>query len=250
MSMQDIADRFAVPVARPFSNVPPPYGRRSAPFVTIHRPGLRVFDLRTLHGPRARCAADFGSENRAWLTVNPPLCRSRPLLAASLAFTSLCVAATYILGARHGPSSPDTVYLAAISIAPERGAKISATLGVDTSREIAPAVTKPVSAGLVLRRVREGMSSGGRARVIGELEGLDVRPKARVLTTSSKTGRNHRAGLRRASTRRPAEAAGMTETGFAHWFDATHEPAHQAGARPVPGELDFVLTHQTRLISR
>ncbi|TWC59542.1 hypothetical protein FBX98_13215 [Burkholderia sp. SJZ115] len=249
MSMQDIADRFAVPVARPFSNLPPPYGRGSALFVTSHRAGLRVFDLRTLHGPRARCAADFGSENRAWLTVNPPRCRSRPLLAASLAFTSLCVAATYILGARHGPSSPDTVYLAAISMAPEQGAKMSATLGVDTSREISSEVTSPVSAGLA-RRVREGMSSGGGGRVIGELEGLDVRPKARVLTTSSKTGRNRRAGLRRASTLRPAEAVGMTETGFAYWFDATHEPAHQAGARPVPGELDFVLTHQTRLISR
>ncbi|WP_175792775.1 serine protease [Burkholderia ambifaria] len=134
MSMQDITGHYAIPLAHPFSDVPPPYGRRRRPFVASRRARQYVFDI---HGPRrvqaaapargtraARAAKpvraeDFGSDNRAWVRPHPLRRRWKTTLLATAMFGVVCVVATHLIDERQHVATPGSVYAAAISIAPE-----------------------------------------------------------------------------------------------------------------------------------
>ncbi|BBA40291.1 serine protease [Burkholderia contaminans] len=133
MSMQDITGHYAIPLALPFSDVPPPYGRRRRPFVASRRARQYVFDI---HGPRrvpaaapargtkaARAARpvraqDFGSDNRAWVRPHPLRRRWKMTLLATAMFGVVCVVATHVFDEHQHVVTPGSVYAAAISVAP------------------------------------------------------------------------------------------------------------------------------------
>lgn len=134
MSMQDITGHYAIPLALPFSDVPPPYGRRRRPFVASRRARQYVFDI---HGQRrvpaaapargtkaARAARpvraqDFGSDNRAWVRPHPLRRRWKMTLLATAMFGVVCVVATHVFDERQHMATPGSVYAAAISVVPE-----------------------------------------------------------------------------------------------------------------------------------
>ncbi|MCI3967981.1 MULTISPECIES: serine protease [Burkholderia] len=131
--MQDITGHYAIPLALPFSDVPPPYGRRRRPFVASRRARQYVFDI---HGQRRVPAAaaargakaarvarpvraeDFGSDNRAWVRPHPLRRRWKMTLLATAMFGVVCVVATHLIDERQHGATPGNVYAAAISIAP------------------------------------------------------------------------------------------------------------------------------------
>jgi hypothetical protein len=128
MSMLDITGHYAIPLAHPFSDVPPPYGRRRRPFVASRRQRPNVFDLRGVHRAQAAVpvpaarpvrAQDFGSDNRAWIRPHPLRRRWRMTLMATALFGVVCVVATHLVDERAHVAEPGSVYAGAISIAPE-----------------------------------------------------------------------------------------------------------------------------------
>ncbi|MCA8252665.1 serine protease [Burkholderia sp. AU31624] len=128
MSMLDITGHYAIPLAHPFSDVPPPYGRRRRPFVANRRQRPNVFDLRGANRAQAAVpvsaarpvrAQDFGSDNRAWIRPHPMRRRWRMTLMATALFGVVCVVATHLVDERAHVAEPGSVYAGAISIAPE-----------------------------------------------------------------------------------------------------------------------------------
>ncbi|MBN3830470.1 serine protease [Burkholderia sp. Ac-20344] len=64
-------------------------------------------------------AADFGSDNRAWVRPHPLRRRWKMTLLATAMFGVACVVATHLFDERQHRATPGSVYAAAISIAPE-----------------------------------------------------------------------------------------------------------------------------------
>ncbi|MDI9694669.1 serine protease [Burkholderia cenocepacia] len=133
--MQDITGHYAIPLAHPFSDVPPPYGRRRRPYVASRRVRQHVFDI---HGaPRVPApaedgggvakaarpakvvrAADFGSDNRAWVRPHPLRRRWRLTLMACALFGATCILATHLVDERQHAAEHDAAYSAAVAAAP------------------------------------------------------------------------------------------------------------------------------------
>ncbi|MCW5154993.1 serine protease [Burkholderia cenocepacia] len=142
--MQDITGHYAIPLAHPFSDVPPPYGRRRRPFVASRRARQHVFDI---YGPsrvpapatdgstvakaarpaKAVRAADFGSDNRAWVRPHPLRRRWRLTLMACALFGATCILATHLVDERQHAAEHDAAYSAAIAIAAAPTAAVAAT---------------------------------------------------------------------------------------------------------------------------
>jgi len=139
MSMQDITGHYAIPLAHPFSDVPPPYGRRRRPFVASRRPKPNVFDLKgtrraampaagqadmvvratkSRKAEKAVRAEDFGSDNRAWVRPHPLRRHWRLTLMACALFGATCVFATHFVDERQHAAEHGAVYSAAILAAP------------------------------------------------------------------------------------------------------------------------------------
>ncbi|HEP6431780.1 TPA: serine protease [Burkholderia cenocepacia] len=157
MSMQDITGHYAIPLAHPFSDVPPPYGRRRRPFVASRRARQHVFDI---HGaPRVPApaadganvvraarpakvvrAADFGSDNRAWVRPHPLRRRWRLTLMACALFGATCILATHLVDERQHAAEHDAAYSAAVAAAPT--AAVAAT-------EVARATGRPAEVAIV-----------------------------------------------------------------------------------------------------
>ncbi|MCO1394415.1 serine protease [Burkholderia cenocepacia] len=137
--MQDITGQYAIPLALPFSDVPPPYGRRRRPFVAGRRPKVNVFDLKGTHPAAAPVAGhaamvaratksrkiakvvraeDFGSDNRAWVRPHPLRRRWRLTLMACALFGAACIVATHVVDERQHAAGQGAVYSAAIAVAP------------------------------------------------------------------------------------------------------------------------------------
>ncbi|HEF5874868.1 TPA: serine protease [Burkholderia cenocepacia] len=157
MSMQDITGHYAIPLAHPFSDVPPPYGRRRRPFVASRRARQHVFDI---YGPprmpapaagggnvakaarpvKTVRAADFGSDNRAWVRPHPLRRRWRLTLMACALFGATCVLATHLVDERQHAAEQGAVYSAVISAGPT--AAVAAT-------EVARATGRPAEVSIV-----------------------------------------------------------------------------------------------------
>ncbi|WP_254616812.1 serine protease [Burkholderia metallica] len=155
--MQDITGHYAIPLAHPFSDVPPPYGRRRRPFVASRRARQHVFDI---HGaPRVPApaedgggvakaarpakvvrAADFGSDNRAWVRPHPLRRRWRLTLMACALFGATCILATHLVDERQHAAEHDAAYSAAVAAAPT--AAVAAT-------EVARATGRPAEVAIV-----------------------------------------------------------------------------------------------------
>ncbi|MDN7623098.1 serine protease [Burkholderia cenocepacia] len=149
--MQDITGHYAIPLAHPFSDVPPPYGRRRRPFVASRRARQHVFDI---YGPsrvpapatdgstvaKAVRAADFGSDNRAWVRPHPLRRRWRLTLMACALFGATCILATHLVDERQHAAEHDAAYSAAIAAAPT--AAVAAT-------EVARATGRPAEVAIV-----------------------------------------------------------------------------------------------------
>ncbi|MDR8074083.1 serine protease [Burkholderia cenocepacia] len=135
MSMQDITGHYAIPLAHPFSDVPPPYGRRRRPFVASRRARQHVFDIygaprvpapatdggtvaKAARPAKAVRAADFGSDNRAWVRPHPLRRRWRLTLMACALFGATCILATHLVDERQHAAEHDAAYSAAIAAAP------------------------------------------------------------------------------------------------------------------------------------
>ncbi|MBJ9963444.1 serine protease [Burkholderia seminalis] len=139
MSMQDITGQYAIPLALPFSDVPPPYGRRRRPFVASRRPTPVVFDLKRARHAAAPASAqaevasratkahraakavraeDFGSDNRAWVRPHPLRRRWRLTLMACALFGAACIFATHFVDERQHAAGHGAVYEASILVAP------------------------------------------------------------------------------------------------------------------------------------
>jgi len=161
MSMQDITGQYAIPLAHPFSDVPPPYGRRRRPFVASRRPKPNVFDLkgtrraampaagqaeivvRTTKSRKAEKAVraeDFGSDNRAWVRPHPLRRHWRLTLMACALFGATCVFATHFVDERQHAAQHGVVHSAAILVAPT--AAVAAT-------QVAQATGRPAEVAIV-----------------------------------------------------------------------------------------------------
>ncbi|WP_229653114.1 serine protease [Burkholderia cenocepacia] len=155
--MQDITGHYAIPLAHPFSDVPPPYGRRRRPFVASRRARQHVFDIygpprvpapATDGGAVAKAArpaktvraADFGSDNRAWVRPHPLRRRWRLTLMACALFGATCILATHLVDERQHAAEHDAAYSAAIAAAPT--AAVAAT-------EVARATGRPAEVAIV-----------------------------------------------------------------------------------------------------
>jgi hypothetical protein len=178
MSMQDITGHYAIPLALPFSDVPPPYGRRRRPFVASRRARQYVFDI---HGPRrvpaaapargtkaARAARpvraqDFGSDNRAWVRPHPLRRRWKMTLLATAMFGVVCVVATHVFDEHQHVVTPGSVYAAAISVAPT-AAVAAAEVAHATGR---PAEVAIVSADHPAPTAAQAVSAESRALQAG-----------------------------------------------------------------------------------
>ncbi|KVC27001.1 hypothetical protein WS58_00885 [Burkholderia pseudomultivorans] len=232
MSMQDITGHYAIPLALPYSDVPPPYGRRRRPFVASRRPRPSVFDI---YGPRPAQAAmpardagrikvtrpvraeDFGSDNRAWVRPHPIRRRWRMTALATAMFGLVCVVATHLFDARqHGPM-PGSVYAAAISIAPEAiaGAPMAAVSAMADSIEAAD--------------TRSVVPTAGAATVVA----AQAAPAASALAGTQSASRDGAAATqpaRRAASRPVSVARGSAQAGPARAV-AEAKPAAVARSR-------------------
>ncbi|WP_186144424.1 hypothetical protein [Burkholderia gladioli] len=274
MSLQDITGHYALPLARPFSNVPPPYGRRRMPFVKSCRPGPSVFDLRVASGPGGReakaHAVDFGSENRTWLKVGPPRRRLGRTLLVSLAFAAFCMFATHMVDTRmvdirRNAASSDTAYHVAISEAVvsttsarvvgvpvarvagmSSGAKRVLTLTVNAPKIEASRSLPPQTH--ASKRARSEVPSDGRAHAAMSPGHRPTR--TRVPAVPPHAFLSHRRQVSpRSSTRSIAEEVGMTDAEFAYWHDAACDRAPAIAPPSAAASRDFLLNQQTRLIS-
>lgn len=157
MSMQDITGHYAIPLAHPFSDVPPPYGRRRRPFVASRRTRQHVFDIygaprvpapaadggnvaKAARPVKAVRAADFGSDNRAWVRPHPLRRRWRLTPMACALFGATCVLATHLVDERQHAAEQGAVYSAGIAAAPT--AAVAAT-------EVARATGRPAEVSIV-----------------------------------------------------------------------------------------------------
>lgn len=167
MSMQDITGHYAIPLAHPFSDVPPPYGRRRRPFVASRRARQNVFDIygahrapalapetdsvsRAARSVKAVRATDFGSDNRAWVRPHPLRRRWRLTMMACALFGVACIAATHWFDERQHDVARGDVYEAAISTAPAPvAAVVSAEVARTTGRpvEVATVRAEPAAVG-------------------------------------------------------------------------------------------------------
>ncbi|MDR0241000.1 MAG: serine protease [Burkholderia sp.] len=161
--MQDITGQYAIPLALPFSDVPPPYGRRRRPFVASRRPKPIVFDLKGARHAAASASAaeqaatasratkahkaakpvraeDFGSDNRAWVRPHPIRRRWRLTLMACALFGAACILATHLFEERQHAAGHGAVYEASISVAPT--AAVAAT-------QVAQATGRPAEVAIV-----------------------------------------------------------------------------------------------------
>ncbi|WP_257128432.1 hypothetical protein [Burkholderia sp. MSMB1459WGS] len=276
--MQDITGHFALPLARPYTDVPPPYGRCRRPFVKSRRPRPGVFDLRAVRGaPEAtRVAAvratDFGSENRPWVKPKAPRRRWRPTLlalVAGLAFGSVGFAATQLFDTGKRAPSPHTVYESAIAVQP---AEVLVT--TPAAAIVAPDVPPPVADDAAAVAVQSVSAAQPDGRAIDALPtsafaskpAVSRRKKATVAVPDRAAAFGgipaHAAAAKPAAQRQQqvsappapsaADAVGMTAAEFSRWLDATREPS-RAVAAPAPSNPDALrvdLSNQTRLTDR
>lgn len=238
MSMQDITGHYAIPRALPYSDVPPPYGRRRRPFVASRRPRPNVFDI---HGPRRAQAAapvhdagkikvvrpvraeDFGSDNRAWVRPHPIRRRWKMTVLATAMFGLVCVTATHLFDARqHGPT-PGSVYAAAISIAPA----VAVSTMVDRIAAADTPSVVPVAnvATVVAAQVASAASVPAGTQAASRDGAVPPKPARRV---ASRPARIERGSAQAGAARDVAEAkpAAVARSRKAH--DGTHERQHRA----------------------
>ncbi|MDN7935016.1 hypothetical protein QZM52_27460 [Burkholderia metallica] len=282
MGMQDITGVFALPLAHPYSDVPPPYGRRRTPFVPSRRPRPGVFDLRvTREAPRVAAvqAADFGSENRAWAASRTRR-RWRPTLMAmlvGLVFGSVCVAATHIIDTRtrirtRAPSQ-DTFYESAISMMPEAGvaAPVAAVLPPesiqpvpDRQESFAMRTDGPAAqdAGEVVTTV--ALADASKPATAPQRKHARIAPARSPAAASTASvapaaasaaapkvraaARHDDAALAAASSSGSAAAVGMTAAEFTRWLAATREPVRQSAQIATPADTGVAFTDHPRLI--
>ncbi|WP_230943324.1 serine protease [Burkholderia cepacia] len=183
--MQDITGHYAIPLAHPFSDVPPPYGRRRRPFVASRRARQHVFDIygpvpardagsiaRAARPVKAVRAADFGSDNRAWVHPHPLRRRWRLTLMACALFGVACVVATHWVDERQHDAVRGDVYEAAISTAP-------APVAARVAAEVAQATGRPAE----VAAVRVGPGESGKP---GKSVGKDVVAAADAASVESR----------------------------------------------------------------
>ncbi|WP_423395856.1 hypothetical protein [Burkholderia sp. LMG 21824] len=279
MGMQDITGVFALPLAHPYSDVPPPYGRRRTPFVASRRPRPSVFDLRVTREPfeapriAAVRAADFGTENRAWAASHGRR-RLRPTLMTllvGLVFGSVCVAATHIIDIRKRAPSPDTFYEAAISVTPEAGvaAPVAAVVAPESMQPVAdrqesfamqtdsPAAKNPQE--IVTTVVPAAAPTPATAPSRKHARIAPARPPAASTASVApaaasaaapkvRAARHDDAALAAASSSGSAAAVGMTAAEFTRWLAATREPARQSAQLASPADTGVAFTDHSRLI--
>lgn len=272
MGMQDIEGRFALPLARPFSDLPPPFGRRRRPFVTSKQPKPGVFDLsgtREAPVPAAVRAADFGSDNKPW--VKPRLARRgwQPTvltLVAGLILGSVGLAGAHAFhGGRRAPAR-NTVYQAAIATTPARSETASVIVPADPDDASGTAAAAAATAIGVQAAARDeaapmpGASAGtpSERKSASTARRKSVRPEtarerlAAAAPASGAASRTHAERQDDASSAasRPAHAAvGMTASEFKQWLAETREPARAASADVSPGtDLQVALPSHTRLV--
>ncbi|WP_233622808.1 serine protease [Burkholderia seminalis] len=194
--MQDITGQYAIPLALPFSDVPPPYGRRRRPFVASRRPTPVVFDLkRVCHAAppasaqaavasratkahkaaKAVRAEDFGSDNRAWVRPHPLRRRWRLTLMACALFGAACIFATHFVDERQHAAGHGAVYEASISVAPT--AAVAAT-------EVAQATGRSAEVAIV---------SADRAASAGEQAARAATVVAKTVSAESRAAQAGRA---------------------------------------------------------
>ncbi|KVV48316.1 hypothetical protein WT27_04125 [Burkholderia territorii] len=277
MGMQDITGHFALPLARPYTDVPPPYGRRRMPFVKSKRPRPGVFDLRVVRGATEASrvevrATDFGSDNRPWVKPKAPRRRWRPTLLAliaGLAFGSVGFAATRLFDAGKPAASPHTVYEAAIAVQPAE--TVVTTLA---AANVAPDSPPPAANGAVAVALQTSSAPQADVRAADALAtpvsaakpAVSRRKKATVAVPDRAAAFGgapaHAAAAKPAVQRQreasvepvpsAADAVGMTAAEFSRWLDATRESS-RAAAAPAPSNPDALrvgLTNQTRLTDR
>ncbi|HIC7210248.1 TPA: hypothetical protein ACW2VG_002892 [Burkholderia stabilis] len=273
MGMQDITGHFALPLARPFSELPPPFGRRRTPFVKSKRPKPSVFNL---HGTREAPvsatvrAADFGSDNKPWVKPGPVRHRLRPtllMLVAGLVFGAACIAATHTFEARKRAQSPDTVYEAAISMMPAAVAAtpVAATIGSGVSDGMEAALPPPGIVQAMRDEAEQALGASSpaaaaakpavaaRRKPVRASDAMRAHPAEAVSTSAAAAGAASRARAERhggasaaASESSPAKAVGMTAAEFKQWLTATREPSNAAAASPS-SDLHVALPGHTRL---
>lgn len=273
MGMQDITGRFALPLARPFSDLPPPFGRRRRPFVKSKQPRPGVFNL---HGTReapvsaAVRAADFGSDNKPWVKPRPARRRWQPTLltlAAGLVLGSVGLAGAHAFhGSRRAPSR-NTVYQAAITAASVRNVKAPVMEPVvpDDTPGMAAVATAAAIGEMAAVRDEAALTPGASAaapsaptssskarRKTVRLETARERLAAAAPASGAAGGAASRAQAVRQTDASPASsgaahaAVGMTANEFKQWLAATREPSRAAAAAPAP-DLRVDLPGHTRL---
>lgn len=237
MSMQDITGHYAIPLAHPFSDVPPPYGRRRRPFVASRRARQHVFDI---HGaPRvpapaadganvARAArpakvvraADFGSDNRAWVRPHPLRRRWRLTLMACALFGATCILATHLVDERQHAAEHDAAYSAAVAAAPT--AVVAAT-------EVARATGRPAEVAIVRadRAAPADAQMKAAATVVAETASAEAR--ALHVVGSGSAGEPVAVAMAVASNAVVAEAAAPR----ADRGSSARKPVAVAAARPA-----------------
>ncbi|WP_175911723.1 hypothetical protein [Burkholderia metallica] len=227
--MQDITGRFALPLAAPFSDVPPPYGRCRRTFEKSRGPGPRVFDL-CPHGisreQAKACAEDFGSDNQAWRRQHPARSSLRRRLVVGLAFTASCCLATHVLESSVAHPSPDTVYRGAISVASIQQPAprpVSAVGTVDTGSD--SAVVLEQHDGLH----RDPVSNAAVPKTVTKSHNPGRHPSARAVRTNERSKEKPAVPVESV-----AEGLDMTDAEFAHWRDATRD--HPPRQEPVSEE--------------
>lgn len=237
MSMQDITGHYAIPLAHPFSDVPPPYGRRRRPFVASRRARQHVFDI---HGaPRvpvpaadganvARAArpakvvraADFGSDNRAWVRPHPLRRRWRLTLMACALFGATCILATHLVDERQHAAEHDAAYSAAVAVAPT--AAVAAT-------EVARATGRPAEVAIVRADRAAPTDAQMKAAATAVAETASAEARALHVVGSGSAGEPVAVAMAVASNAVVAEAAApRVDRG-----SSARKPVAVAAARPA-----------------
>lgn len=269
MGMQDITGHFALPLAYPYADVPPPYGRRRTPFVNGKRPRARVFDLGTVRGASEMAhvavihATDFGSENRPWINAPRPRRRWRPTLLALLAgvaFGSVGVAGAHLFDAGHrmlGRARPqDTVYEAAISVAPvaasdqtrrtnEAASTVSTYAMPSTAPKHSRADAIPAAPRAVAKPAGSRRKTGVRPSTPSDRPAAEAHRAPVQASAPSSVASPHVESAQDASA-----AVGMSAAEFTRWLAGTRESARATASPTHPDGKLIELTHQTRLTDR
>ncbi|WP_258181084.1 serine protease [Burkholderia multivorans] len=235
--MQDITGHYAIPLAHPFSDVPPPYGRRRRPFVASRRARQRVFDI---YGPprvpasaadngnvanaaqsaKAVRASDFGSDNRAWVRPPPLRRRWRLTLMACALFGATCVLATHLVDERQHAAEHDAAYSMAIAAAPT--AAVAAT-------EVSQATGRPAEVAIV--RADRATPADAQMKAAETVVAQTASAEARALHVagSGSAGEPVAVAMALASNAVVAEAAASR----ADRGSPAHKPVAAAATRPA-----------------